>query len=345
MPIAWDEIPLPWGKRTSPAPRVAKNAASFEQNENNVIVSSDRLTVTIDKKTGYLSSIKDKDVQWLQSPMTLNFWRPTTNNDEGAKLDHKLKVWQYAGQRAKAVNVTAAQEGSDVVVKAELSIPAANSKANITYRITGAAQLMIETSFMPDKGLPTIPRIGYQAMISNNAANLEWYGKGPQETYNDRQAGSWTTVHTGYIPNLFFRYADPQESGNHFGIRWATLSALDVGKILRIDATGDHLLELGAYPCKAADITLASHPSSIVMRDQYSMQIDHRHSGLGGTDSWGATALPQYQIPSNQNVQWSYMLTFNEVPIPPRRPMPNLPNLPPGLKLPDAPKAPTPPQK
>lgn len=345
MPIAWDEIPLPWAKRTAPLARSAKTAASFEQSDSAITVKSDRLSIAIDKATGYLTSIKDKDVEWLQSPLTLNFWRPTTNNDEGAKLDHKLKVWQYAGQRAKATKVQAKQDGNDVVVEAELTVPASLSKATITYRITGAAQILISTNFVPDPSLPTIPRVGYQTLISNHAANLEWYGKGPQETYNDRNAGSWTTVHSGYIPNLFFRYADPQESGNHFGLRWATISALDQGKVLRVDATGDHLLELGAYPCLPSDITLASHPSSIVTRDRFTLSIDHRHSGLGGTDSWGATALPQYQLQSKQPYQWSFMLTFNEVPIPPRRPMPNLPNLPPGMPVPGVPKPPQAPQK
>ncbi len=315
MPIAWDEIPLPWGKRNPPAPTDSTAPASFTEDAATITLKAKDLTAVIDKSTGWVTSIKAKDQEWLLTPLKLNFWRPTTNNDEGAKLDHKLRIWQHAGARASATKSTAVQEGNDVLVTAELAIPANQSSATVRYRFTGNGQIAVDTEFRPGKGLPTLPKIGYQCEIPNRTPVLKWYGNGPHENYIDRKSGSWTTVHEGVVPSLFHRYIDPQESGNRTGIRWATLASPAGGGSLRVDATGNSLLEMSVYPCSAADIQLAMHSSEIPQRSFYTLNLDHRQSGLGGTNSWGALALPQYLMQPNKNYQWSFMLSFSETPV------------------------------
>jgi len=312
MPIAWDEIALPWGKRTPPAPTSSKVSAKFIEDAEKIAVTAQDLNAVVDKSKGVLTSIKHKDLEWLISPLHLNFWRPTTNNDEGAKLHHKLKIWQHAGANAKATRVTAAQDGNDVTITATLQIPVGDSSATLQYRITGNGQILVETEFRAGKDLPTIPKIGFQAQISNKYPLWEWHGKGPHENYIDRNAGAWTTIHRGFVPALFHLYADPQEAGNRTKIRWATLSNPSGGMNLRVDATGESLLEMSVYPFAAADITLAMHPDEIPRRSLYTLNLDHRQSGLGGTDSWGALALPQYLILPDKTYRWSFMLTSSE---------------------------------
>ena len=332
MPVAWDEIPLPWGKRTPQAPVASENPAGFTENDQAITVTAKDLTVAIDKSRGILTSVKAKELEWLITPLQLNFWRPTTNNDEGAKLDHKLRAWQYAGQKSTATKITASQDGKDVVVTAEMSIPAGKSSATVQYRITGNGQILIDTDFRAGKDLPTIPRIGYQCEISNRTPLFKWLGKGPHENYVDRNSGAWTTIHEGIVPTLFHRYIDPQESGNHTGIRWATLTNPAGGSSLRVDSTGESLLEMSIYPCSGSDITLAMHQSEIPIRDFYTLTLDHRQSGLGGTNSWGALAQPQYLLLPDKIYHWSFMLSLSETAAPPMRKLPSA--LPPGTVVP-----------
>lgn len=320
MPIAWDEIPLPWGKRIPPVPAVSDTPATFSEEGNRITLKAKDVTATIDKSLGCITSIKTKDQEWLLTPLQLNFWRPPTNNDRGAKLDHKLKIWQYAGAKATARKTEASKDGNDILITSELDIPANQSSATIRYRFTGSGQIAVDTEFRPSKGLPTIPRIGYQCEVSNRTSRLRWYGNGPHENYIDRKSGSWTTIHEGMIPLLFSPYIDPQESGNRTGIRWATLTSPAGGSGLRVDATGDSLLEMDFYPCSANDITLATHFPEIPQRDFYTVNIQHRQSGLGGTNSWGAIALPQYLLQSGESYQWSFLLSWGETPPPPALP-------------------------
>ena len=314
MPVAWDEIPLPWGKRRTPEPAPSDAPASLTQDGNQVTVKAKDLTAVIDKTSGAMTSIRHKDQEWLVSPLQLCFWRPPTNNDEGAQLDNKLKVWQYAGSRSTATKVTATKEGNDVLVTAEIKIPANDSTATVRYRVTGGGQIAVDTEFRPAKDLPDIPRLGYQCEIPTSAPVCEWYGRGPHENYIDRNTGAWTALHKELVSTMFHHYTDPQESGNRTGIRWATLTSPMGGGGLRVDATGDHLLEFGLYPCAAEDITLAMHPTELPLRDFYTLNIDHRNAGVGGITSWGALALPQYRIPANKNYKWSFLLSPFETP-------------------------------
>lgn len=314
MPVAWDEIPLPWGKRKSVVPNESESAASFSETDALITVIAKDTVIKVDRAKGVITSVVNRGEEWLRSPLTLNFWRPPTNNDEGAKLNHKLKVWQRAGQRAKAERVSVTQDGKDVLVTADLSIPAGQSKAAVKYRITGGGQIVIDTDFRPDAQMPDIPRIGYQGRIPSTVPVCKWYGRGPHENYVDRKSGAWTTVHDGIVPMMFHRYVDPQESGNRSEIRWFQLSDPMGRNAMRVDATGESLLETAVYPCGADDITLAMHSVEFPKRAFFTLNVDHRQAGVGGTDSWGALALPQYRIPSKQSYQWSFMLSFPQIP-------------------------------
>ena len=323
MPIAWDEIALPWGTRKAPALLASDAAASFTEDDSSFTVKSKDLTVIVDKSRGILTSLRHKEQEWLISPLHLNFWRPTTNNDEGAKLDHKARIWRHAGKRATTTEVGVSRDGNDVVVTAVLAIPANDSTATLKYRITGGGQISVDAEVRPGKGLPDMPRVGFQCFIPTRTPVCKWYGRGPHENYIDRHTGSWTTVHEQLVPMMFHRYTDPQESGNRTGIRWVSLTSPMGGSGLRVDATGSHLLEMGIYPYSPDDITLAMHPSELPKRDFQTLNLDHRQSGLGGTDSWGALALPKYRIPAKGAYQWSFLMSFEETAAPPQRSLPS----------------------
>lgn len=206
-----------------------------------------------------------------------------------------------------------------MLVTAELTIPANDSAATIRYRITGGGQIAIDTTFRPAKDAASIPRIGFQCAIPNAAQTCNWFGLGPHENYIDRKTGAWTSIHSMPASMMFHRYNDPQESGNRGEVRWATLTNPMGGNGLRVDATGKHLLEFSIHPFSMRDIEMAANPADLIEGDSLVLNIDHRHAGLGGTNSWGALALPQYRIPPDRDYEWSFLLTVFETPALPRR--------------------------
>jgi beta-galactosidase len=359
MPIAWDEIPLPWGKRiTAPAP-ASSSSLSYTEDASSIHILNGSTKVTLSKATGTITSLQAGEQALLSSPLQLNFWRPATNNDEGAKLHHKRSIWQHAGARATATKIITRKEGNDILVTADVAIPVGDSRATIEYRFHGTSHIDIHTTAHIAKGVPELPRIGYTTTIPAIFASMKWYGKGPQETYCDRQDGAWTTLHENYIPGMFYRYTDAQESGNLTNVRWAQLSSPVNTNALHCEAIGQHLLEVAAYPCLLSDISIASHGNTILPRDVSTLCLDHRQSGLGGTNSWGALPLPQYRLMSGTSYDWTMRLSLKEVAVaarpspirripglpnpsapglPPIPSQPTLPGLPPGLTLPENPQ-------
>lgn len=306
----WEDLPLPWGKRVPPVASAADRDIVVRDVGGRINLSANSIIAMIDKDTGMLVSWKIRARELLASPFHLNFWRPPVNNDEGAKLQREMAVWRRAGADAKAVSVESRQEGSDIVVESKLKIPAGDSEATVQWRMHPSGQLSVSVEFLPKGQLPMIPRIGMQAGLSPiNANSVTWFGKGPHENYVDRQAGAWTAVHSGIVPQLFHGYLDPQESGNRTGARWVRIMPAFSMDGFRADATGDSLLAFSVYTASPDDIELARHPSDLRQMNRYYLNLDHQQMGLGGTNSWGERPLEKYRIAPKGSYRWSFMLS------------------------------------
>ena len=345
-PIAWDEFELPWGKRTSPEPRKAPGIVQSEETDELVKITSKNLSAEIDKKTGMLTRWTVGEQDMLVTPMEFDFWRPMTNNDEGAKYPRALAPWRKAGPGAQATKVTVGRKGPAVEVTSDLKIPVGNSTAKVVWTVYPSGQIHVDTTFTPKgNNLPVIPRIGMKAGIHPANISWNWFGRGPHENYIDRRSGAWTAVHSGIVPSLFHRYLDPQEAGIRSDVRWATLTSPMGGVGLRIDATGDSLLDMAVLPCRSIDLELGRHAVDLTDRSEITLRIDHRNMGLGGTNSWGQKPLPEYRIEPKGTFNWSFMLGTQLTPPPatsrsiPRR-VPGAPAIPPGV----TPAPPTPKQ-
>src|SRR5690606_7892743 len=141
------------------------------------------------------------------------FWRPPTDNDDGSKMPQREGSWKNAGASAKVSSFSALQLRENVAkITVELELPEVGSKLINAYTVFGDGKIEFDYTFNAGVGMPDIPRIGMQMAIPADYDNLEWYGKGPHETYWDRQRGAMTGVYTQSVKNDYFHYGFPQES-------------------------------------------------------------------------------------------------------------------------------------
>lgn len=314
-PVAWDEFPLPWGERDAPAAKRAPGVVESETRDGRVIVSRENFSAAVNTETGMLESWKVGGNEALVSPMRLDFWRPMTHNDEAAEFPEHLAVWREAGARATVESLATRRVGPAVVVEAELAVPAGQSGATVTWTFHPSGQVEGAVDFRPrGENLPILPRVGLRCGIP--AANIvwNWYGRGPNENYPDRRSGSWTAVHNGLVPTLFERYPDPQEAGIRTDVRWATLTSPMGGLGLRIDATGDSLLQMAAIPAAIDDLELGRHHVDCPDVGEITLRLDHRNTGVGGTNPRGAPPLEKYRIKPEGRYRWSFLLSPQAVP-------------------------------
>ena len=283
--------------------RLTQNLKASEDRDLIIYDNGDR-TFVINKKTGQLTSYSIDDRELLASPLHLNFWRPPVDNDRANKFGDRSGAWRNAGPNATVTKITNPTENS---VSFDLKIPVGGTTGNITYTIGDNGTLDIKVTVSPKGTQGQIPRLGMQCTVPAEYHTIKWFGNGPHETYVDRKAGAWVGQWSSSVDDLFFPYVEPQETGNLTDLRTLSLLNKD-GQGFTATANDKDLLSGGTYPCLMSDLEGRRHPVDIPKRDVVTLNIDHKQVGLGGTNSWGARPLPQYEIPAKGTYSWSFSL-------------------------------------
>ena len=66
-------------------------------------------------------------------------------------------------------------------------------------------------------------RIGFTATLVDGFQDVEWFGRGPHESYLDRHASARVAFYQQSILEQTVKYIRPQENGNKFQTRWMAL--------------------------------------------------------------------------------------------------------------------------
>jgi beta-galactosidase len=151
-----------------------------------------------------------------------------------------------------------------------------------------------------------MPRFGMELVVSPGFDAIEWYGRGPLETYSDRQFER-IGVYRSTVGAEWVEYSRPQENGNKTDVRWVKLSN---GKGLGLMAIGDPTLSVGASHVTKDDLEGADYSFKLPRRAEIYLNLDMAQMGVGGIDSWSRNAypLPAYRIDSTQPLRYRFTL-------------------------------------
>jgi beta-galactosidase len=140
--------------------------------------------------------------------------------------------------------------------------------------------------------------------------SVQWYGKGPFESYSDRQHAAKVGIYKSSISEQYFPYIRPQENGNRSDVRWLVMAT---DKKVGLKFSSNQLLNFSAlhYSMSALDSGENKgqiHAAELTPSKKVYLNIDGFQSGLGGIDSWGALPLEKYRLPY-QSYYYSYRIT------------------------------------
>lgn len=296
--VAWNQFEMPYAAPPVPARDIAAfPAVKFTESATAFVVSGKEFTALFGKKSGALESFEFAGKQLLASALVPNFWRPPTDNDRGNDMPQRLGLWRNAGSERAVSNVTAEQLNPQTVkVTALATLPAGSSVYRNVYIISGNGEIEIESAFTPGNDqLPDLPRFGMQMQIPGEFRRINWYGRGPQENYWDRNTGAAVGLYDGTVEELNFPYIEPQENGNRTDVRWATLTNRD-GVGLKV--TGLPLLSFSAWPYRMEELERRKHPFQILSSNDVTVNVDYKQMGVGGDNSWGDLTHPEYRLPA-----------------------------------------------
>jgi len=128
-----------------PQPTIKENDYQFLQ------VNGYNFAIEFNKWSGYLTkyTVDGVDLMMPGSEMTPNFWRAPTDNDMGAELHRKFKVWN--NPEIKLVKLDKTVENGQVIVKAEYDIKAVSAKLNLTYTISNTGAILVTQKLVTTK--------------------------------------------------------------------------------------------------------------------------------------------------------------------------------------------------
>lgn len=272
-------------------------------------------TIGFDRKAGLLDRIELGGTNLLAGPLRPHFWRAMTDNDLGAGLDTRLAIWKAAGDKAALESWATGRdtEGNPTVTTTH-NVAEGTAKLHTLYTVGRDGAVKVDVHFKPLRAdLPFLPRLGTRFAAAEAIDRIEWFGRGPQESYADRSSAAPVGRYQGTIAGQYHAYVRPQESGNKVDLRWMAL---------RPSAGGAGLLIASDLPFSGGAIGYATedldhdrarqkHAVEIAPRKSAEVHIDMRQMGLGGDDSWRSTAHPEHLIFARD-----YRYSFVIVPLP-----------------------------
>lgn len=297
-------------ERVAPAAPQAKGKTPVvTDSDDKVTIKAGKITVTVDKATGYLSGYHDGTQQMLKAPFQPNFWRAEIDNDwRGWKPAYFMPYWKSAQETLvnAAVEVKAEADGATAVVKMSKKLEE-HALLTMSYTVYPDGLLKVDYDVqIADKTLEPL-RIGLQGQVDGDYEQVTYFGNGPHENYSDRSAGLFLGKWSTSVSDMMFDYVRPQENGNRTAVRWISMTDYQ-GK--GIQFLGVEPLSVSVWNTTQDDLQEASHigePKMLV--DAFVINVDHVQTGVGGTDSWSQRARPNdhYRL-REKNYSYSFYI-------------------------------------
>ena len=286
------------------APANTGSKIEVEETNSYVKVSAERMSVTIGKKTGMIDylDVDGEPMLKFRESMTPEFWRAPTDNDYGASLQKKMRVWKNPQMNLKSFDKSESKDS--VVLTANFEMPEVKAELMLRYRINAAGEVAVTEKMTTDKEakVADLFRYGMQLQMPASFSKLEYYGRGPEENYIDRHSSSFIGKYEANVKDEYYPYVRPQESGNHTDIRYFSIFNPATGKGITFE--GYAPMECSAIPYLVEDLDAGiekehawgQHSGDLVEKGLVQLHIQQRQFGLGCIDSWGASPMEKYRM-------------------------------------------------
>jgi beta-galactosidase/beta-glucuronidase len=311
--VAWAQFELPAVRTAaSSVPVNRMPELTCEESGALVRIGTGSFSLVFDKHAGVIR-------EWLygETPLVtvgpqFQAWRAPTDNDGTLWGTDKASIrWRAAGldrlqQRIAGVTVSRRKQTVTIDLQAVYGARALRPAFHCDFRtvVYGSGDVVIHSRVTPKSDLPPLARLGLRLRLPGTFGQFAWYGRGPHETYIDRQESGRVDVFRGTVQEQYVPYIRPQENGNKREVRWAAVTDVRGRGLL---AVGMPQLEVSAHHYTAEDFTQATHEHELARRNETILNLDHRQAPLG-SNSCGPGPLPQYLL-KPEEVAFSLRLT------------------------------------
>ena len=364
--IAREQFLLPFYAPKAAYKNKKKNDLEITEKGSIVKVSSPSVRFEFDKGEGVAVSYMVDGEEYFHEGFGIrpNFWRGPTDNDYGNGAPKRLQVWKQSSRNFNVIRTETYMEKDKAVVTV-VYLLAAGNEYTIKYDIYPDGVMSVDVHFsanytsaasaelsreareatdsdsgraaaIADNSKLDLPRLGVRFRVPEKMNFITYFGRGPEENYSDRNAGTFVGCYTTTAEDMYYPYVRPQENGHHTDTRWLALYHPS-GKGLLIEARetmGFNALHNSVedFDCEETDapyqwrnmtpesiaerdyeaarnvLRKQTHAADITPRDFVEICLDMKQSGVAGYNSWGARPEPGYNIPADRDYRWGFTL-------------------------------------
>lgn len=235
-------------------------------------------------------------------------WRAPTENDLGVgwgEPGSAADAWRAVGlDRLHLQTEDVRVEADGLVVEASARAAGTSAGFALTHSWRASADgrlrlLLAIAGFGPLPG--SLPRLGYSFAVACPDpldVAVDWYGRGPGESYPDSQAAVRLGRWRHRVADWQTPYVVPQENGLRQGLRWAELAW--PGQLLRLVARPG--VDLALRPWSNAALEAARHSEELRPDDRLWIHLDAGQNGLGTATCGPGVAKPFRYRPGRTSI-------------------------------------------
>lgn len=319
-----EQLPVKEGKRYSIKTIGGANPECI-QTDSLIYVTGDGFKVTFNRLTGALCglSYEGKDIIPVGTELALDAFRAYMNNDEWVYQDWFANGLYNLKHTATSSDISTTPDGKAVIsFTVESQAPkggemkGGNGNSKGIYSIDEGGQTpfgsddfkfitsqtwtvypdgSIELNSMIDSNKPelVLPRLGYSVAVPSEFENYTYYGRGPEENYNDRKTGQFIGYYSSKVTDQYTEYTRPQSNGNREEVRWAAVT----------DSVGDGVVVIAPdvmsatyIPYSEMELFDANHPYKLKDDGRNILHLDVGVTGLGGASCGQDGPLAQDRV-------------------------------------------------
>ncbi len=250
---------------------------------------------TVSLSQGLVTSILANGREMLTSPITPTVWRAPIDNDINVK-----KAWVDLGFDRTDVSCYSCElidNGDSPIVSCELSLGAKARKeiAKISAKYIFSKEYGIQFDFdvtLEEKS-PWLPRFGVEFTMPEDTEKLKYFGRGPVESYSDKNLASKIGLYESSVSDHFEHYIRPQENMAHSETKWVAVYSYAGHGLLASKCKKDISFNVSHFSAK--QLTETAHDFELIPSKETVVNIDYLQSGIG-SNSCGGPLIPKYRF-------------------------------------------------
>ncbi len=258
-----------------------------------VNITAGNISYGFNKRTAMFDSIKKREKELLDRPISFNFFRAPVDNDVMREDWYKAHLNDYIVKNYGAI---VEQDGNSAKITLRQSFGWSKYQPfaymDVVYQISPAGTLDVKCKLETTNKVTFLPRFGIRLFLPKVFDTVEYFGYGPYESYADKHQASYMGNFSGEICDMHEEYIRPQENSSHWGCKHMTVT--DGETKMRFAAPEDFSFNASEYTQE--ELASKRHNFELEKCESNVICVDYKMAGVG-SNSCGPALAEKYRIP------------------------------------------------